>query len=98
MTEIGVVVAVGMLVAFALLKGYATKALGQLHHECSSLMLEERRLQQERGQEEILIESAEARRNQVEYEIQKYTGELEDLASQVKKLEGELRRPGEEEV
>ena len=101
MTEIGIFSAVVMLVASALLKGYTTKAVSQLRHECGSLMSEARRLRGELEQEEILMESADARRNQAQYLIENYTKELEDLASQAKKLEGELSRSrpeGEEGV
>ncbi len=92
MVEISISAAVGTLVAFVFLKGYINKTLGQLRHECSSLMTEERELKREREQEEILVESAEARRYQTQYEVEKHTAELEDLADQAKKFEQELGR------
>lgn len=101
MTVLGILAAVAMLVAFVLLMGHTGRELGEMRHECSSLISEERRLHGEREQEEILMESAEARRNQVQYEIEKYAKELEDLTSQAEKLEGELHRSrpeGEEEA
>jgi hypothetical protein len=98
MMEISIFAAVGMMVAFVMLKGYTTKGLGQLRHECGSLMVEERRLRSEREQEEILVESAEAKRNQAQFEVQKFTEEQEDLGAMVTQLDEELGRgPVEEE-
>ena len=98
MMEIGIAAAVGSLVLFALLRGYTTKALGQMRHECGSLIAEERRLRGEREQEEILVESAEAKRNQTQFEVQKFTEELEGLAEEAKSIKEQLPQPraGEE--
>ena len=90
MDEFGIFVAVGALVLFALIRGYTTKALSQMRMECSSLIVDERRLRQERAQEDILVESAAARRNQTQYEVQKFTEELEGLAAEVKQIEEQL--------
>ena len=99
MTEISIFALVGMMVVFVLVRGYTTKTLGQLGHECSSLTTEERRLRGERDQEEIILESAEAKQRQAAWEVQKFNTELEDLAKQQKEIQAALGRPqpGEDE-
>ena len=90
MDELGIFVAVGALVLFALVRGYTTKTLSQMRMECGSLIADERGLGQEREQGDILVESADARRNQTQYEVQKFTEALEGLAAEVKQIEEQL--------
>jgi len=90
MDELGIFVAVGALVLFALVRGYTTKALSQKRMECGSRIAEERGLRQEREQGDILVESADARRYQTQYEVQKFTEELEGLAAEAQEIEEQL--------
>lgn len=92
MNEAALLVAVGMLVAFAAVKGYTTKVLGQLTFEYRNRLGEERRLKDERAQTEVLYESAVARRDQTRGDEQKFSLELQDLLTSISEIEAELNR------
>ena len=87
------------MVVCALVKGFTARRMGELKRELSSLKIEEGRAKEERGRIEIRLESAEARNNNVTFEIEKGGKELEDLENLVAELETKLKRaePEEEE-
>ena len=90
MTSFSILLAVGMLVVFVVLKGYTTRGMDLLRHECARLIAEEKRLRHERAQEQILVESFEAKRSQAQFKVRKFAEELGELNGQVKKIENEL--------
>ena len=98
MTGFAVVLAVGMLVAFVLIRGYATKTLGELRLEHANLAAEERHLRLELEQAGVLQSSAETRRNQAQIDCQKLSAEMVDMATQLAEIEAQLKRPGDDEA
>ena len=97
MTEVGVVICVGLLVGTVFVRGYTTKILGQQRHACGMQIQEEQRLRQECDQVEILLESAEAQRDQAQLDSEKYRQELQDLLSAIARIESELSTAHDDE-
>lgn len=92
MLGLAIVVCVALLVATVFVRGYTQKVLSQVRIECGSLINEEKRLQRDCAQIEILEESAEARRNQTEADIDKFRRELDDLIPTIARIEAELNK------
>ncbi len=87
-----VALCVGMMTVCALVKGFTSRRLSELKRELSTLNIEEGRAKEERGRIEIQLESAEARNNNLTFELEKGTKELEDLAELVGELETKMSR------
>ncbi len=87
-----VALCVGMMTVCALVKGFTSRRLSELKRELSTLNIEEGRLKEERGRIEIRLESAEARNNNLTFELEKGNKELEDLSELVGELETKMSR------
>ena len=92
-----VAVCAGMMTVCALIKGFTARRLSELKRELSALSIDEGRAREERGRIEIRIESAEARSNNLTFEIEKGNKELEDLAELVGELETKMSKAEAEE-
>jgi|SaaInl4_150m_RNA_FD_contig_21_567074_length_772_multi_5_in_0_out_0_1 hypothetical protein len=97
MMELAVFAAVALMIAAALTKGYTVKSLTQLRLDGGRLHHEEVSKRQDLMQAEVLQESADALRNQAEYDCRKFTDELANLAVELKKVADDLGRSEEEE-
>ena len=95
MLILSVALCVGMMTVCALVKGFTSRRLSELKRELSTLNIEEGRAREERGRTEIRLESAEARNNNLTFELEKGTKELEDLATLMGELESKVRRSEE---
>ncbi|MFC1526381.1 hypothetical protein ACFL6X_06180 [Candidatus Latescibacterota bacterium] len=97
MMGVAAVVCVALLVATVFVRGYTMKVLNQVRAECGGLISDERRLRQECEQVEILEESASARRDQTQSDIDKYSRELDDLIPAIAQLEAELNKANDDD-
>ena len=86
---------VAMMVVCALVRGFTTRKLSELKRELSRLQVEEGRAKEDRGRVEIQLESLEARTNNVKFEIEKASSELQDMAEMIAEIE--RKRPREED-
>lgn len=96
MTEAVAIIAVGTLVGFVLFRGHATRILHQLRLDYANLVAEERHLRVELEQAVVLRAGAERRRDQTQSDCQKLTIEMDEMATQIEEIEGQLKRPGDE--
>ena len=97
MLVLTVALCVGMMTLCALVKGFTSRRLSELKRERSSLNIEEGRAKEERGRIEIRLESAQARNNNLTFELEKGNTELEDLSELVGELETKLSKAEAEE-
>ena len=95
MLSLTVGLCVAMMVASALVRGYTTRKHAELKRVLATLQMEEGRAKEERGRAEIRLESLEARTNNVTFEIEKASKELEDLATLI--MEIERKQPRDED-
>ncbi|MBT5060061.1 MAG: hypothetical protein HOM68_26200 [Gemmatimonadetes bacterium] len=99
MEEVVGMVAIAALVAFALVKAYASKILTQLRAECSRLIAHERHLRQQREHEETELEGSEARLEQFETDREGMSKEADNLSANIERVEAELHRAkGDDDV
>lgn len=98
MLYITVGLCVTTLLLCTIVKGYTTRKMGELKRQLSALNIEEARAREERGRLEIQLESAEARNNNVTFELEKGNEELEVLVGQVDQLETKLSRSSDDET
>ena len=80
------------MVLAALVKGYTTKSLGQLRQEGGRLHHEEGRTRQELVQAEVLQESGDALRNQVEFDCKKLADEITSLVHDLQNVAADMGR------
>jgi len=97
MLGVAIVVCVALLVATVFVRGYTQKVLTQVRLECGSLVNDEKRLERECSQVEILEESAEARRNQVQGDIDRFRQELGELQPTIAQIEAQLNKAREDD-
>ena len=95
MLSLTVGLCVAMMVVSALVRGYTTRKFAELKRVLATLQMEEGRAKEERGRAEIRLESLEARTNNVTFEIEKASKELEDLATLI--MEIERKQPRDED-
>ena len=93
MLVLTVALCVGMMTVCALVKGFTTRRLSELKRELSTLNIEEGRAKEGRGRTEIQLESAEARNNNLTFELEKG----KDLAELVGELESKMSKAEAEE-
>ena len=97
MLVLTVALCVGMMTVCALVKGFTTRRLSELKRELSTPNIEEGRAKEKLGRTEIQLESAEARNNNLTFELEKGNKELEDLAELVGELESKMSKAEAEE-
>ncbi len=97
MLGVAIVICVALLVATVFVRGYTMKTLNRVRFECGSLINEEKRLRRDLEKVEILEESAEARRNQTQGDIEKFEREISELTPSIAHLEAELSRDPEDD-
>jgi len=90
MTETLFLGCAGLLVLFALVRGYTAKVLSQLRRDYAGLVAQVRQLESDHDQAQILHESAEAQRNQLDGACKDFRNELESLAQEIAKTEEDL--------
>ena len=92
MLVLTVALCVGMMTVCALVRGFTTRRLSELKRELSTLNIEGGRAKEGRGRTEVQPESAEARNNNLTFELEKGNKELEDLAELVGELESKMSK------
>ena len=97
MLGVAIVICVALLVATVFVRGYTMKTLNRVRFECGSLINEEKRLRRDLEKIEILEESAEARRNQTQGDIDKFQREVAELKPSIAHLEAELNKAREDD-
>ena len=88
---------VGMMTVCALVNGFTSHRLSELKRELSTLNIEEGRAKEERGRIEIRLESAQARNNNLTFELEKGNKEQEDPSELGGELETKMSRAEAEE-